>query len=29
MHTLDVKLDAQGATIRARKSYLARNERRN
>ncbi len=27
MHTLDVKLDAQGATVRARKSYLARNER--
>jgi VWFA-related protein len=27
MHTLDVRLDAQGATIRARKSYLARNER--
>jgi VWFA-related protein len=27
MHTLEVKLDAQGATIRARKSYLARNER--
>jgi VWFA-related protein len=27
MHTLEVKLDAQGATIRARKSYLARAER--
>jgi VWFA-related protein len=27
MHVLEVRLDAQGATIRARKSYLARNER--
>lgn len=27
MHTLEVKLDATGATIRARKSYLARVER--
>jgi len=27
MHTLDVKLDATGATIRARRSYLARIER--
>jgi hypothetical protein len=27
MHTLDVRLEATGATVRARKSYLARNER--
>jgi VWFA-related protein len=27
MHALDVKLDATGATVRARRSYLARNER--
>ncbi|MBI3402653.1 MAG: VWA domain-containing protein [Acidobacteria bacterium] len=27
MHALEVKLEAQGATVRARRSYLARNER--